>query len=232
MLKFHIGFERRAGMTRTECHDHLRGVHAPLVAGVPEFTRYVLRYVQNYAISGPHEPASGFVPDGAAQLSFASAEDFVAAYSEPKYLADVRPDEANFTNTARYVATFTREEVLLEGAGSVKLIRFLKGGPGPYGDVARSAWRAGLSDVLAANREAGALVTRIVQNWSIPASDNPFPLAEQFEGVDELWFRDTPDALRYLSMERTLLAPVAELMDLSASVQLLVREGVMPGYGG
>lgn len=232
MLKFHIGFERRAGMTRAECHDHLRGVHAPLVASVPEFTRHVRRYVQNYAIAGPHEPAAGFVPDGAAQLCFDSAEDFVAAYSEPKYLADVRPDEANFTNPARYVATFTREEVLLEGAGSVKLIRFLKGRAGVDTAAARKAWRAGLQDVLAANREAGGLVTRFVQNWSIPASENPFPLAEHFEGVDELWFRDTPDAQRYLSMERTLLAPISGLMDLAASVQLLVREGVMPGYGG
>lgn len=237
MLKFIIGFQRRHGMTRDECHRHLREVHGPLVASEPTFTRHVRGYVQNYALTERPEWAHPeFAADGAAELWFDDAETFVTAYAEPLYLERIRPDEANFTDPARYLATFARERTVWDGpvAGAVKLLRFLAMKPSTGAEAQQSTWLEEHSRALADNPETRSLAIRYVQNRSIPSSENPFPLAEPFAGVDEIWFASAVDAAAFIRAEQRMNASRSDCasgIDLKASITVLVREGIMPGYG-
>jgi uncharacterized protein (TIGR02118 family) len=237
MLKFIIGFQRRRGMTREECHRHLREVHGPLVASEPTFTRHVRGYVQNYALAErPEWTHPQFVADGAAELWFDDAETFVTAYAEPLYLERIRPDEANFTDPTRYLATFAKERTVWDGpgSGSLKLIRFLAMRGGPRIESKQDAWLDDHARVLAGNVDTRSRAIRYVQNRSIPSSENPFPLAEPFAGVDELWFEDADAAAGFLREEQRASErrpAVGPGIDLQASISLLVREGIMPGYG-
>lgn len=234
MLKFIIAFERRQGMSREDCHKYLRLSHGPRVAGVPEFSRHVRRYVQNYSL--PELAALGtprFIADGAAELWFDTPDSFVRAYAEPRYLQHIRPDESNFTNPTRYIATFTGETTVWDGAAApIKLIRFLTV-PSIDPVAAKRTWSGGYAQALGADSAARALVSRYVQNWSIPSSENPFPLAEPFEGVDEFWLTSVADVTAFLEAEQRVIASLGpgQLMDLSASIAFIATEGVMPGYG-
>jgi hypothetical protein len=235
MLKFIIAFERPDGMSREDCHRYLRLSHGPRVAGVPEFARHVRRYVQNYSL--PELAALGrprLAADGAAELWFDTPDTFVQAYAEPRYLEHIRPDEANFTNPKRYIATFTRETTVWDGPSSaVKMIRFLTVVKGAEPAAAKRAWSESYAKALAADAQARALAVRYLQNWSIPSSENPFPLAEPFEGVDELWFKNAADVPAFLDAEQRVLAALnpAPPMDLATSIAFIATEGVMPGYG-
>lgn len=235
MLKFIIGFERNAGMTRAACHEYLRTVHGPLVRSVPEFAHHVRGYVQNYALPEvPELGAPGFVADGAAELWFDTAESFVTAFAEPRYLELVRPDEARFTNPTRYIATFTRETTLWDegSAPEFKLMRFLTLQTGVPESGAKALWSGPYAQALRAGAAARPLARRYVQNWSIPSGDNPFPLARHFAGVDEFWFDTVRDAVEFLRSDPKALADsgASKVMNLGESISLLVREGVMPGY--
>ena len=92
-----ISFLRRnPAMSPTEFSSYWKGRHGALVQSVPEFWRHVRGYVQNHplretvrTLSG--EAAEGF--DGVTQLWFDSDRVAVHAFSEPRYLAVVRPDE-------------------------------------------------------------------------------------------------------------------------------------------
>lgn len=231
MLKFIIGFERNAAMSRPQCHQHLRDVHGPLVKSVPQFTRYVRGYVQNYALDELPEFALEFVADGAAELWFDSPEAFVKAYSEPLYLADIRPDEANFTNPGRYVASFTNEQTVWRDTydAGIKLMRFLPATDAVAPDEAKRAWQGTHATSLARNPAFRAVAHRYVQNWSIPASDNPFPLAQAFPVVEEFWVADRAAASMMLRIERELLATggYSNAFQLDRAICLLATEGVI-----
>lgn len=232
MLKFIIGFQRRKGMSRAECHKHLRTVHGPLVRSVPEFTRHVRGYVQNFAeaeIRGLHNP--NYVADGAAELWFDDAGAFVTAYSEPIYLRDIRPDEANFTDPTRYVASFSKESVAWADPveAPYKLIRFLVERPGSDPGRAAANWQGPRMFALASDPALRRLAPRYVQSWSIPASENPFPLAESFAVVDEFWFPSLQAAGEFAEAERNVdkSLALADTMDIASAISLVVREGTV-----
>jgi hypothetical protein len=235
MLKFIIGFERRAGMTRDACHEYLWKKHAPLVASVPEFARYVRRYVHNYAHPELPELLNPvFVADGAAELWFDDSASFIQAFSEPRYLEIIRPDESCFTNPHRHIAAFTREATVWDGQSSaeVKLIRFVQLAPDVSEAAAKEVWSGAYARSLLADPEVRSLAVRYVQNWSIPRHENPFPLAEAFVCVDEFWFSSLQDISGFERAERRLRAALRApaVMDLPASITLMVNERVVPGY--
>ena len=101
MVKFVACVRRKEGLSTEEFHDYWRNNHGPLVASVPEFWQYVRRYVQGHTMT---EPVPGFPPsdetafDGIAELWFDSVEDVGQAFSHPRYLEIIRPDEQKFVD--------------------------------------------------------------------------------------------------------------------------------------
>jgi hypothetical protein len=124
------------------------------------------------------------------------------------------------------VAAITSETVVIErnSPGTVKLMRFLAAAPGGANFV--DQWQSHYGDAIRASAELSVLPTKYVQNWSTPRASNPFPLARDFVGVDEIWF-DTLDDLRsFVALERPLVEALkdAGVIDTTASVTFTARE--------
>jgi len=98
MVKFIGCLKRKAGMTSEEFHRYWKEQHWPLAKSVPEFFRYVRKYVQSHTLADPAAGFSGFEApfDGFAELWFDSLEDVGKAFAEPRYLEIIRPDELRF----------------------------------------------------------------------------------------------------------------------------------------
>jgi uncharacterized protein (TIGR02118 family) len=93
MVKLVGCLKRKPGLSSQEFHRYWREEHFPLAKSVPEFFRYVRKYVQSHSLETPeHEPAF----DGFAEIWFDSVEDMSRAFAEPRYLEIIRPDEKHF----------------------------------------------------------------------------------------------------------------------------------------
>lgn len=102
MVKFSVLIKRRADMTVEEFRSYWAEQHGPLVLSVPEFMRHIRRYVQCYPCLDAWAQFPGVEPayDGIAELWADSLEALQAAFSEPRYLELIRPDEARFADLA------------------------------------------------------------------------------------------------------------------------------------
>lgn len=102
-------------MSGDEFHRYWKDVHGPLVNGVPDFMRYVRKYVQSHTIS-PSLPGVASGPgaqvDGVAELWFDSLEDVAKAYAEPPCVNLLTPDWGNFFD-AKNSMFFVVEEVVM-----------------------------------------------------------------------------------------------------------------------
>lgn len=90
---------RKPDMDESKFHRYWREVHAPLVQSIPEFFGYVRRYVQSHALEVPGGKFAGFDVtgfDGFAELWFDSLADAEKAFTAPRYLEVIRPDEMKF----------------------------------------------------------------------------------------------------------------------------------------
>jgi uncharacterized protein (TIGR02118 family) len=121
MVKFIAGIKRKSGMTPREFHRHWRDVHAPLVQSVPEFFGYVRKYVQSHAIERSSGTVAGFEVtafDGIVELWFDSIEDAERAFTAPRYLEIIRPDEKKFIDLSSAKVVITEEVVIHQARGS------------------------------------------------------------------------------------------------------------------
>lgn len=98
MVKLVACLKRRPGMSREEFQRYWKDVHGPLVRSVPEFNRYLRRYVQSHTLSDtvPGVDTSPSPFDGVAELWFDSLDDVAKAYSEPKFHEILLPDGVRF----------------------------------------------------------------------------------------------------------------------------------------
>lgn len=97
-----VFIKRRPDMTADAFSHYWREVHAPLLLACTDFSRHILRYEQFHGSEqtttlGAMFGASGDF-DGVAAITFADAHTLKAAFAEPHYLSDVRPDEPNFVD--------------------------------------------------------------------------------------------------------------------------------------
>jgi uncharacterized protein (TIGR02118 family) len=109
MIKYIICATRKAGMTHEAFSAYWRHHHGPLVKSVPEFTRYVRKYVQCHPVGGAVPLGAAGAYDGIAELWFDSVEDLVKAFHEPRYLEVIRPDELKFVDLSKCISFITEE---------------------------------------------------------------------------------------------------------------------------
>ena len=102
MVKLTCLLKRKPGMSVEEFHRHWRDVHGPLIAGLPNLARHVVRYEQHPRLEGSQAVGTaGF--DGVAEQWFRSLDDFMAFVGEPDYARHVAPDEERFLDRAGLV---------------------------------------------------------------------------------------------------------------------------------
>jgi len=114
MVKLIVCAKSKPGISHEEFARYWRENHGPLVKGVPEFIRHVRRYVQCHIVSNSAPLGASSEYDGVAELWFDSVDELNKAFSEPRYLELIRPDELKFADLDNCVS-FVTEEVPICG---------------------------------------------------------------------------------------------------------------------
>jgi uncharacterized protein (TIGR02118 family) len=112
MVKLIVAIKRKQGMSPKDFHDHWGTQHATLVNSCPASRRYIRKYVQCHTLEGEYsagEPAF----DGAAELWFESVAEKERFFSDPDYLAQVKPDEARFSDMSRTLFFLTEDKPII-----------------------------------------------------------------------------------------------------------------------
>jgi uncharacterized protein (TIGR02118 family) len=98
MVKLTICVVRKADLSHEQFDAYWRDTHGPLVKSVSEFTRHIRRYVQCHGIASEIPLGAGGQYDGIAELWFDDVASIDRAFSEPRYLEIIRPDELKFVD--------------------------------------------------------------------------------------------------------------------------------------
>ena len=96
MTKFTILLKRRPDLTHEQFVEYHKHSHAPLFSSLPAVRAHVRRYVQQHAlpVELPGLPSAKY--DGITELWFDDPQGIAALFSDPDYLARIRPDEERF----------------------------------------------------------------------------------------------------------------------------------------
>ena len=102
MIKLVVMIKRKLGMSKEEFDRYWSGPHADHVLGCADFRRHVRRYVQSHVVTreGIKLPWEVAEYDGQAELCFDSVAEMNAAFNEPRFLAEIHPDDAAFIDMA------------------------------------------------------------------------------------------------------------------------------------
>lgn len=118
MLTVLVAAKRRSDLTHEEFIRYWIHEHAPLVMSVQGFQQYLRRYVIYPLIDGIADGdfVLGQFPgyDGIGELRFDDTESMKKAFSDPEYLAIIRPDEDKFLDRGACLTFLTREHVQKE----------------------------------------------------------------------------------------------------------------------
>ena len=108
MIKFTILLVRKPGQTHEQFVEHHKIVHASLFMSIPVVKQTVRRYVQQHGmdVQLPGMPKTRF--DGITELWFDDVEALGRCFSDPEYLAKVRPDEEAFLDLHAATSSFRR----------------------------------------------------------------------------------------------------------------------------
>ncbi|MBM3663505.1 MAG: EthD family reductase [Actinobacteria bacterium] len=112
MVVMYALLRRRPELSHDEFVDHWRNVHGPLIAGIPELARHIVRYEQHVR----HRPdglSGNDGLDGVAAQWYSSIDDFAAFISEPAYAELIAPDERRFLDTDRIEFIITEEPTVV-----------------------------------------------------------------------------------------------------------------------
>ena len=109
-----VCIRRKPALSPEQFAEHWRDRHGPMLTACTDFTRHLRGYSQHLIVGSQSPVAALFGSagdfDGVAVLEFHSEAAMTLAFAEPRYLADVQPDEANFVdlvNCVSYVAETT-----------------------------------------------------------------------------------------------------------------------------
>lgn len=96
MIKLIVMIKRNASMSKEDFDRYWSGPHAEQVLGCADFKRHIRRYVQSHVVTqeGINLPWKVSEYDGQAELCFDNIDEMNAAFNEPRFLAEVHPDDA------------------------------------------------------------------------------------------------------------------------------------------
>jgi uncharacterized protein (TIGR02118 family) len=109
MVKLIICVTRKAGLTWEEYDAYWKNHHGNVVKSVPEFMRHVRKYTQCHLVKGAMPLGAAGNYDGVAELWFDSVAAIDQAFSEPRYLEIIRPDELKFVDLEKCMSFITEE---------------------------------------------------------------------------------------------------------------------------
>ncbi|KAK4065537.1 hypothetical protein Trihar35433_7657 [Trichoderma harzianum] len=104
---------RRPDLTEEQFYNHWRNIHAPKIAYWAK-KNGIIGYTQIHTPSSLRQPLKDMpIPitvmeyDGAVIWEIPSMEHYINAFRDPYYASDIAPDEDNFLDKSKEVATIT-----------------------------------------------------------------------------------------------------------------------------
>lgn len=192
---------RKPGMGREAFRDYWLNVHGPLVMGIPEIRRHVLKYVQCHTLDEwyPFLPGDGPLYDGAAEVWCESLEAAQAMFAEPRVAETVMPDEQNFLAPGSAVILLLQEHLVYQRPeadihGGIKLFEVPVRKPGLTRAECQRHWLRVHGPLVRNSPAMTAPLRRYVQSHALEDSVSgisPMP----YEGLAELWFDNSGDLL-------------------------------------
>lgn len=114
MVKLLCFLRRHPDLDEEGFHRHWREHHGPLIAGLPNLARHLVRYEQHRRLDGELTGSEGY--DGVTVQWFRRIEDFYAFVAEPDYAEHIAPDEARFLDRSALVWMIAHEpHVVIDG---------------------------------------------------------------------------------------------------------------------
>ena len=192
MMKMTILAPRRAGMTHDEFRTYLTDVHGPLVRSITEVAADIRHYHCNFPIAGATDTAFGHPIadlDVITQGYFDSREAQLLNMQHPRFMEFLRPDEANFADTARAVMHYTDEHEIRPGPKTATKVFYLRRRADHLtrGEF-QHRWMTEFAKLLDAVPGVSEIVARYVQNHAQAETFHPNGTATKFYDVlDEVW---------------------------------------------
>lgn len=201
MIKQMVAVRRRPGLTHQECCDYVEHVHGEIARKEPAgLVRYVQSHVFDSAFGSKADMAyqQFFGRDFTTELYFNTPEDMVKNASSPYVREVVMPDGRFFNNfEAVILSTMVETDVPVAnpGAGTVKVIHYLKKADGVSEETYNQCWADTHETILATQPDMAAALRKYVRSQPIQTpgeASTHFGVAKGpfYEGVASMWFAD------------------------------------------
>ena len=216
MIKMMAAACRRPGMTHAEYIDYIHRVHAAIARENPVTLQ---RYVQNHVFDGAFgtqaEATHRMVVsrDSVTELYWPSFEAMGQTFAHPYTQQKVGPDGANFADL-RVSLSLVAEElecpVPQPGAGSVKVLHFLRMAPGLSLAQFFERWASAHTQVLAQEPAVATALRRCVHSRQLTQGNAMLAHfgaeeTQPYEGVASLWFDEVASLGLFRRYESALL---------------------------
>jgi plasmid maintenance system antidote protein VapI len=172
--------------------------------------------------------------DGLSELWYDDWPSYHRAFSEPRYLDIIRPDEHRFADLDRVLIVFAEDHAIFGGEGvpPFKFIRFLTRAKSVSAEDFGRVWQA-YAAAAADDKVIRKTATAYIQNRAVPTSDNPFPLSRLFDGSDEFWLDRVEDIPDLLASERDIARRTGmdRVTAAESAIEVVTQTRIVPGFG-
>jgi uncharacterized protein (TIGR02118 family) len=237
LIKIFEFLVRKPGLTREQFNYHWLNVHGPLVIGIPEISRHLVRYCQNHLIPDWPPVLPGREPpcDGVVELWCESVDAVREMFGAPANLDAVRDDEHLFLDVGKGRLLITEDATLHERAGtgethgSIKFFAMIARKAGLSRAAFDHHWRETHAPLIVESREIAGRLRKYSQCAAIDDFDGNIPSAS-YDGLAEYWFDGTDDlwaALTSPAYRETVRPDEAAFQDEAHTNAAVAREILM-----
>jgi uncharacterized protein (TIGR02118 family) len=189
--------EPRSDLSYERFRHHWRHVHGPLVANSPGYSDWRLRYVQNHVV-GPAPVGKAFPFAGMAEFWLPGASPNEDDFSATEiYRELIAADERNFIDMERTISFAAKEQVLLAGKGSIKVVIVSQKAKG-LDERDLHAKLGAIAQTPARVRPNGWRVDHVIKgSFRLPGAGCANPLL--IDCMESLWFDDEHNMSAYFA---------------------------------
>lgn len=232
MIKFIGASSNPPGVSPEEARTHYEIRHAALAHSLPAFNKYMLLYIQNYAIDVGVKFSSPEIPFlNCSEIWFDSIDSLLEAYAVPDYQI-LREDEKRFGNFDNLGVALAEEFAVFGGdtRPRFKLIRFIERKPDIEISRFNDVWHGDYAEALSQSAAVRGLTQAYIQNRALIGAKISFPV-KFADGVDEFWFSSPSDIPRFIEEEKKIADKLNldTVVDRAGMKQISAETRVLPG---
>ncbi|GGD54701.1 EthD domain-containing protein [Croceicoccus pelagius] len=233
MIKFIGASSNPPGVSPEDARTHYELRHPALADSLPSFNKYMLLYIQNYAIDIGVEFSAPRIPFlNCSEIWFKDIDSLLEAYEVPEYQL-LREDEKRFGNFDN-LGVALAEDVMIFGEDArprFKLIRFIERNPEIEMADFLEVWQGDYASAMLNSGSVRSLAKTYIQNHALIGAKISFPV-KFADGVDEYWFSSPSDIAPFLKAESEVAKDVGidRIVNRKDMKQIASECRVLPGH--